>query len=333
MNLRVLPFGLCLAALASPHSAAAQAPTGLTPLSTEAKALLASIPDEHTPPPERHYFRSNEWFHDLLASSLRGRGGAYVGVGADQNYTMAALAGSELLLLIDYDPKIPWVHRIYGALVPASATPDELVAKFAPENVDASMQLIRESLPGDPQAGDIAQHFKRLNKEWYRYVQRVRALSVSWLGDATLYAHVRALFQQGRVVSKNGDLTATGTIRGIADVASKLHTTVRVVYFSNAEQFFPYNKTFRESMELLPTDERSLVVRTVHHGRLTNAKADDPTEWHYMVQDFPDFKARMAAGYHHSFRFVHDIVTHRAETASGDALSVLGSKVPIDPGR
>src|SRR5262249_22390695 len=153
--------------------------SGLTPLSDEAKALLAAIPDEHTPKPERHYFRSNEWFHDLLAPSLKDRGGAYIGVGSDQNYTMAALAGSELLMLIDFDPKIPWVHKIYGALVKASATPDELVAKLAPDQIEASMQIIRDGLAGDPDADEIAKHFKRLNKDWYRYVQRVRRLQVS----------------------------------------------------------------------------------------------------------------------------------------------------------
>jgi hypothetical protein len=77
---------------------------------------------------------------------------------------------------------------------------------------------------------------------------------VSWLGDPALYAHVRALFRNGRVVSRNGDLTGTRTLRAIADVATKLHTPVRVVYFSNAEQLFKYDKTFRESMELLPTE-------------------------------------------------------------------------------
>lgn len=323
--LLALPF---LSARAEPGAAAE-----LAPLSADERALLAAIPDEHTPESKQHYFRSNEWFHSLLKDTLRGRGGAYVGVGSDQNYTMAALAGSELMLLIDFDARIPWVHRIYGVLISASATPDELVARFAPDQVEASMQLLREGLAGDAQAETIARHFEKLNKRWFRYAQRVRRLEVSWLGDPALYAHVRSLFTSGRVVARNGDLTGTATLRAIADAATKLHTPVRVVYFSNAEQFFKYGKTFRESMELLPSDERSVVVRTVHHWRLQTAKPNDYTEWHYMVEDFPDFKARMNAGYRSSFRLVRDVAVHRAESASGDALSLLTAKVPIHEGR
>jgi hypothetical protein len=324
--LLALPF---ITARADPGAANAADPA---PLSADERAWLAAIPDEHTPESKQHYFRSNEWFQSLLKDALAGRGGAYVGVGSDQNYTMAALAGSELMLLIDFDARIPWVHRIYGVLVGASATPDELVARFAPEQLEASMQLLREGLAGDPEAETIARHFAKLNKRWFRYVVRVRKLEVSWLGDRVLYARVRGLFRGGRVVSHNGDLTGTATLRAIADVATKLHTPVRVVYFSNAEQFFKYGKTFRESMDLLPTDERSVVVRTVHHWRLQTAKPNDYTEWHYMVQDFPDFKARMNAGYRSSFRLVRDIAVHRAESASGEALSLLTSKVPIHHG-
>jgi hypothetical protein len=339
---RVLACAALLLALplfiahADPGAASAPAPAGSTAelpaLSADERALLAAIPDEHTPESKRHYFRSNEWFHSLLKDVLQNRGGAYVGVGSDQNYTMAALARSELMLLIDFDARIPWVHRIYGVLISASATPDELVARFAPEQLEASMQLLREGLAGDPQAVTIARHFAKLNTRWFRYVERVRRLEVSWLGDPALYAHVRNLFRAGRVVSRNGDLTGTATLRAIADAAIKLHTPVRIVYFSNAEQFFKYGKTFRESMELLPTDEHSVVVRTVHHWRLQTAKPNDYTEWHYMVQDFPDFKARMDAGYRSSFRLVRDVAVHRAESASGDSLSLLTAKVPIHAG-
>lgn len=313
-------------------SARAEPAAELPPLSDDARALLAAIPNEHTPESKRHYFRSNEWFHSLLKDALQGRGGAYVGVGSDQNYTMAALAGSELMLLIDFDARIPWVHRIYGVLVSASATPDELVSRFAPDQLDASMQLLRDGLAGDAEAETIARHFAKLNKRWFQYVQRVRRLEVSWLGDPALYAHIRNLFRTGRIVSRNGDLTGTATLRAIADAATKLHTPVRVVYFSNAEQFFKYGPTFRQSMDLLPTDERSVVVRTVHHWRLQTAKPNDYTEWHYMLEDFPDFKARMNAGYRSSFRLVRDVAVHRAESASGDALSLLTSKVPIHGG-
>lgn len=324
LRMSALSFALWLSS-----SLAFAEPSALAPLSQESRARLTAIAEEHTPPPAQHYFRSNEWFQDLLVEKLSGLGGAYVGVGSDQNYTMAALARSELLMLIDYDPRIPWVHRIYDVLVRKSATPAELIACFEPAQAEATAAALRDAFGSDANAAAMVKHFKGRTKLWHKYLERVQRTPSTWLSDASLYAHVRTLFTQGRVISRNGDLTATTTIRSIADTSQALEVPVRIVYFSNAEQFFKYTKSFRESMAALPTDERSVVIRTVHHAKLVNAKPNDPTEWHYMVQEFGDFKARMEAGYRTSFQLVHDLVHHRELTASGEALSVLNAKVPL----
>jgi hypothetical protein len=298
-------------------------------LSQEARARLAAIPNEGTPSPKVHYFRSNEWFQALLVDKLRGIGGAYIGVGSDQNYTMAALAGSELLMLVDYDPKIPWVHRIYDVMVRASETPDALVARFDPTKIAESSALLEQAFAADANGAAMVKHFQQRLGLWHPYLARVQRTPSTWLSEPSLYKHVRTLFEQGRIVSRNGDLTATTTIRSVAGAAHALKVPVRIVYFSNAEQFFRYTKSFRQSMAALPTDERSVIIRTVHHDKLVNASPNDPTEWHYMVQEHADFQTRMEAGYRTSFQLVRDLVQHRDLTASGEALSVLSAKVPV----
>ena len=318
-------------ALALLLAGASGAAAELKPLDQAARKQLDAIPNEGTPLPKQHYFRSNEWYQHLLVKPLEGRGGAYVGVGSDQNYTMAAIAGSELLILIDYDPRIRWVHRIYDVLIRASETPDDLVSRFAEVSEERSRALIETAVQGDPDAAEITKHFTKSRKLWHSYLERVRGTKgklpvTSWLSVPEYYKHVRALFSAGRVIPKNGDMTAERTVRAAGDAARALKIPVRIIYFSNAEQFFPYSDSFQANMRALPTDERSVIVRTIHHGKIPNA---GPNDWHYVVHEMPDFFARMSAGYRHSFAFVGDLLAGGKRVIGEDGLSVMTSSVPM----
>ncbi len=301
------------------------------PLPAEALRVVEAIPSEGTPRTERHYFRSNEWRQDLLRPHLEGLGGAYVGVGSDQNYTMAAMAGSELLLLVDFDPLIPWVHEIYRVLVSASETPDALIARFAEESAAETADLLREGLAEHPDVDDIVRHFERRRDPWFHYLRRVQRLvrdgrGFSWLSDPALYDHVRTLHRSGRIVSRNGDVTADRTVRAIGDAARRMGVPVRVVYFSNAEQFFTYSDSFIENMRALPTDERSVVVRTIRHRRI--ARAPDG-RWHYLVHDFPDFLERLDTGaYRRSFTFTSDLLAAGRPHLGEDGVSTMTRETP-----
>src|SRR5262245_26477162 len=63
----LLLAGWPAAALAEP---AVQTSAQLRPLDDEQARVLAAIPDEHTGLPERHYFRSNEWYQGVLRAPL-----------------------------------------------------------------------------------------------------------------------------------------------------------------------------------------------------------------------------------------------------------------------
>jgi hypothetical protein len=294
-----------------------------TPLSADARRILDAIPNEGTPPTNQHYFRSNEWRLDVLKPHLDGRGGVLVGVGSDQNYTMAAQARSDLLVLCDFDPLMPRVHTIYRVLVSNSETPAALVARFTPEAAAETEALLRRELASDPEVDTLVQHWKRRRGPWLAYLRRVErsvqdGVPFSWLSDPAMYAHIRNLHRNGRIYSRNGDVTATTTLRAIGEAVRRLHGTVRIVYFSNAEQFFPYSDSFIENMNALPTDDRSVVVRTIRHRRIENAAAGD---WHYMVHDFRDFVARISTPpYRRSFAFTLDLLSagppHRGQFVS-----------------
>lgn len=313
----------------------APAPTGVdAQLSPEIRQALEAVPNEGTPETQRFYFRSNEWRQDLLAPHLTGRGGACVGVGSDQNYTMAAMAGCELFFGVDFDARIPFVHKLYSVLVPASESADALIARFAEENTAETAQMLTEGLASDPDRDEIVRRFQRHREEWYAYLGRVKALvdargqGFSWLSSPALYEHIRKLHTNGRVFARNGDVTGARTIRALGEALRRAGITVRVVYFSNAEQFFRYTPSFVENMASLPTDERSVVVRTIR-GRSIPVDAD-PGRWHYVVHDFPDFLDRLRTGaYGRSFAFMSDLLAAGAPHFGGESgISTMTASTP-----
>ena len=305
---------------------------GVNPLPEEARKLLAALPSEELSMPDEHYFHSNEWRHDLLEKRLSGIGGAYMGVGADQNYTMAALAGSELLLLVDFDPRIPRLHKIYEVLVPASANGEELVSRFTDDAEEESMSLLRSKLGAGAETDAVVKQYRRFRSRWHIYLQRVRRLEhdgspFGWLADQEMYDSTRALFENGRIIARAGDVTGEQTVRSMGNVTKSLGLEVGVYYLSNAEQFFPYNESFIENIRSLPAGERSVVIRTARHARLPNARGG---AWHYITHDLRDFRARLDTGaYRHSASLVTDLVSARPSVVGRAGISELTSAVPM----
>ncbi len=307
----------------------AGAPPPDGPLSQDARQLLAALPNEHIPAPREFYYRSNERRHDLVAAPLAGLGGAIVGVGADQLYTLSAYARSVLVVAVDYDQRVALVHDLYQVLVPRSETPAQLIAHFDPEREAATIALLIDAYDGSRERR-LVRIYRRIRAQMRDYLQRqTRRLREgrpgSWLADAALYDHVRELFLQGRVLARTGDLTGTTTLRQIGATLRRLGLVVRVLYFSNAEQFFVYTPDFRQNMLALPTDARTVVVRTTRHRSLPNAAGD---RWHYIVQDFTDFAERLEAGvYGRSTVMLEDLAEAGAPFV-GEGASRMTTEVP-----
>lgn len=301
-----------------------------TPLGAAARRIANDVPHEGTPDPGEHYPISNEFRHDLWFEHVRDLGGAFVGVGTDQCYTLAAVQNASMIWVVDFDPLVPVIHRLYAVLVPASESPEALVARFAEENETATVELLRAQLGESEDADGVVQAFRRNRARMFPYLRRVlrnrpEGTAASWLSDPSLYARVRALHRAGRVVARNGDVTAEGALRAVGRVARELDVSVRVVYFSNAEQFFPYTADFRANLEGLPTDERSIVLRTFRERGIPYPRGD---RWHYVVQPIADMQARIVEnGYRHSRQFVRDLM-HARRSVGEDGVSVLDGTVP-----
>ena len=266
---RLLAASLCM--LACDRSSA--------PLSSEERALFhgspedppAEVLDSALPGPGEHHVHGNEWSLHLFAPAVRDLRGGYVGVGADQAYLFLSWQDPELAWLIDYDTVVIDVHRIHQAFLSEARTPAEFVSLWQPGAASARAVLARA--PGPPsQAVRLADLHARSAASVADRLARVRREMEthgvpSYLTDQAAYSRVRALVAQGRVRTMSADLLGQRGLRGIGDAARALGVRIRVLYLSNAEQYWLYSPTFRDNIASLFFDDRSLVLRTLLSSR------------------------------------------------------------------
>lgn len=268
----------------------------LRALSPTAQLNIETPPNEKPYQVHLHFLRSNERRHDLFFSSLHAVGGGYLGVGADQNYTLAAVARAEVVWLVDIDGDVVDWHKIYSALIPQAATPAALLT-FLSGHRDPEVKEALAARWDSAEAGRLWPIYLRYRGYLMNHLSGERqivqrGMASTWLSNQALYDHVRKLMLERRVVARVGDLHGERTMLGIAAAAQAAGIAVRTVYISNVEQWFHYSPQFRRNIQALPHDAGSLVLRTLARGELN---FPDQDRWHFSVQTLDDFIGRMEA--------------------------------------
>lgn len=287
VGLTSLPFDRLAAAYAEPE---------LRALPQAVRRDIEAPPDEKPYDVRHHFLLSNERRHDLFFSALRGIGGGYLGVGADQNYTLAAVARAEVVWLVDIDGEVVDWHKIYAALIPIAETPEALISLLGGRH-DAEVKAALAARWDVAEAERLFPHYQRYRHYLTKHLVGERTIArngqpVTWMSDLDLYDYVRKLMIERRVVARIGDLHGEKTLLGIAAAARAAKITVRTVYLSNVEQWFRYSLQFRRNLEALPRDAGTQVLRTLARGELSFPSED---RWHFSVQPLDDFVARMEA--------------------------------------
>lgn len=279
-------------------------------------AFLSTPPD---PPPEllggvtearhdRHYLTGNEHALHAFYPHIRDRGGGYLGVGAEQGYLLVGWARSELAWLIDYDPAVVAVHRLHQTFLAAAAGPDAYLALWHKDGRRDALAALRAAHPDDPALLDLYRdHRARIHKRLEELRAETQTAGVpSYLADADDYAHVRRLVLAGRVQALAADLTRSGAVAGIGVAARRLGVALRVLYLSNAEEYWErLPQPFRDNLRGLPVDERSLVLRTL----LTWEKNRD---YFYNAQPARNYRRWLAIP---DLRSIYDIIHRRRVVA------------------
>jgi len=283
-------------AAAEPPPAAPSGAGGTAPLTADQRATMLAGPEDSLVDTPIHYMKSNEVRHDVFFPYVAGKGGVYVGVGSDQNYTLAAAAGSELMFLLDIDQSVVDLHRCYEALIEASPDPKTLYDRWSPTAVDASVQVLETAYAGLPEADRkrIVRLYKAARETVYVHLDRVYRrhqgdAPTAWLSNPGMYQYIRSMFLADRVRMMPGDLTGGSSLQSVGAAARALGLPVRLVYFSNAEEYFEYNKQFVANVEALVGDQDSLVLRTIYSKKWVHADQ----LWAYQVQPLTDYRTRL----------------------------------------
>jgi hypothetical protein len=255
------------------------------------------------------YIETNEKRLDTFTDLIQNIGGAYSGVGADQNYDLIALAKSRWAFLFDYEPNVVRLHRVLKAVILGADSPEAFVAGFSAAGSDATMDRIADVWKDDPQMATYQRFFlgyrTRLEAIYTRQLkQRPEDARFGWLSHLDQYTYIRTLYQQGRIVALPGDMLAKTTMREVGRATRELGVPMRIFYTSNAPTSWGGGITteWRENVGALPFDDASLALVTWNRGSFGGTDY-----WHYNAQRGLTYQARLRhPGYQYMWQMVWD---------------------------
>jgi len=242
-----------------------------------------------------HYIKSNEDRGHASFRWIQNRGGAYLGVGSDQNYTQAAVAKSELVFLMDYDAMVVHLHRVNQAFVKAADTPADFLALWDPKNnVKAEATLVAE-WKDDPIKDQYLRIYRSLGRTMFNHYTGQRNTSktapTNWIRDDANYTWVRDLWRGGRIVALKGSMLGDNCMVSVGEALTKLGVPMRLYYTSNAPNAWGGHMTaeYRRNVRAFPMDESSVVMHTLGWRN----EFGQTGYWHYNIQGGLDLQENL----------------------------------------
>ncbi len=231
------------------------------------------------------YLTTNEPDLHLWEPFVHNIGGAYVGVGADQNYSLVAAAKSQFAWLFDYDPMVVKLHIVLRAVILASPTAKDFVDAFAPGNYAKTKDVVANGTPAADKDGALRLLQGSRELLYTDYSKRLKTpdgprKTYDWLTNAESYRYVRLLYQQGRILPLKGNLLTDKILPSIGKAAKAIAVPVRIFYTSNADDQWKLTPQFRTNVLGLPFDDRSVWLRTVYPREKQRTKV---LPWDYVV--------------------------------------------------
>jgi hypothetical protein len=266
----------------------------LAPLPDEVRERFASLPEDPKPDElirNSHYWISNELNQHIWHEHVADLGGAYLGVGTDQNYMLAGWAKSDLVVVVDFDSAIADLHQAYGLFFVEAETYEDFYQRWSPAREAEGLALIDERLADRPNVAKIRKAYKIARQLVWARLRIIRKAYEkrdlpTFVTDQAQYDHVRTLWRNGRVFAVRGDFTANETMVAIGKAMRDSGLAFNVIYLSNVEQYVDYTPEWRRNFVGLPVGDKGVVVRTLGWGAFGFAEGE---KYHYNVQQAPKF--------------------------------------------
>ena len=247
-------------------------PEDTSPLSDEARQMLANIKWDMAPEVLNAVLKENEGGHfpwsdelhpDRFYDTIRGLGGTYIGVGTDQAYVFISWQRPTLAFTVDYDPWVVCIHQGYHALFDTCENID-CFRKMLDDKDGTYKFLLNTYYAENPERREIAKIFRANSHGFLRQLNRIAKLPYpTFVNDADSYNYIRTLIKSGRLVTLQANLLGNVALKGISDTLRESGRTVTTLYTSNAEQYWSYGKQFKENMRGIPWAENGVVMRTL----------------------------------------------------------------------
>jgi hypothetical protein len=251
-----------------------------------------------------HYPASNERRIDLFWSVIKDLRGVYLGVGTDQNLSLAARAKSELVILMDFDPEIVKVNRLHVFFLKNTNNYSEFKNLWERKNKDSTIQFISNNA-GNEKEDLLIGHTIGL-KPGIGVPERLSELEYmhsnfkldTFSHNSNEFLYLKNLALNEKIVPVNGDLTGDVSINEISKILSANGMTINLMYTSNAEEYFRFPKEYRQNIKAIPISENSIIVRTLTAGAKSygfplGEKFPDTFPFHYNYQPLSNLKKWM----------------------------------------
>jgi hypothetical protein len=304
----------------------------VTPMTPEQRAVFWGTAED--PPAEvlmgvrqelygTHFYVSDEKHPELFIPHIENNSGAYIGIGSDQAYLYIGWAKPQVAWVIDYDPHIVAMHLIQHAFFKEADTFEDFLKLWRTSQKENALALIDKHYNEHPDKKLIKDV---LEKGQARIPVRMRHLRElfsavgikSYMNDEATYKFVRDMVRNGCIRPMLGDLLAENGLRGIGEAAHKLGVPVRVLYLSNAEEYWKYNDGYRGNIRSLPFDDKSVVLRTQGSG--VNH------DYRYNVQPALKYMEWLDAGWAKSTYMIVEKVTVKDENHFPLTVFTLGAE-------
>ncbi|MFN3202661.1 MAG: hypothetical protein ACE366_29990 [Bradymonadia bacterium] len=271
-------LGLLLPIAFFAQSASAQAsPNGHGPLDEAHKRLFWDTAEDKAPElllasrkelQGRHYLTGDERNLHKFHDTIKGIGGAYMGVGTDQAYLFADWMKAELVWLTDYDPWVRHLHWAYVGFFKEADSREAFLGLWEKQHLKKATSLLKIIYAEHPDRDHIIRVFKIARPKVVRRFKRLKATLPkagipSFVTDDASYAFIRKLVMADRVRPMLCNLIGEQAMKGLGDASRALGVPIRVLYVSNAEEYWPFKKVYRENIKALNFAEDGWLLRTV----------------------------------------------------------------------
>ncbi len=281
-----------------------------------------------------YYAASNERRIDFFYPYIKDLRGGYIGVGTDQNFTFTAWAKSDYAYLMDFDWVALYVNRLHILFFKHSESFNEFKNFWSPKNYKQSIKLIEQEIQDKEEKskhkGIYTKVLNIVTERFNDFDYMTKNFNFqSFHNNEEDFLYIKKMINENRIYPVLGDINATVTFQEINQASKRLCIPIRILYLSNAEEYYRYPENFRNNIRNMYIDENSLIIRTASTGAKTfgypKGEKYMDVPFHYNMQKI----ANLIEWFSIEKLWIFNMLQHRRDIETG--FSIL-EKTPIEVG-